>query len=796
MTDPAAPWLPAALFSPQDRAAAAAAPPLRVAVPQNGVAAHVEVAANGDVQGPQVQWLLAVGKALGLSLSPLLVADEAAALQALREGRADLALALQPPPLTGAAPGLSYSLGTGAQPLAWVVLREQRPLPLDRARIAHRGDAEAVVADRLRRRHPEASLLPQASAAAGLQAVVERRVDAYVGNLLPVLAALQQQALPGLELRQVWPGAAGHRHLVLRDDRAALLPALNKAIAAWRATTAPHRAVLRVAQLAAPQLRAPLALPADLVGADTAVMDRLLKPPYALSASMAERLPLAERSRWRVGVLRSVTGPVAASPAAAPADTSTAAAMSGLDAQGRHTGVAADLVQEVAQRLGLVVQLQPFDSEAAMLEALRAGRVDALPLLEHTPQRTQGLVFSLPWLELPQVLVGADSGPLYWGLDSLRGRRLAVATGHPQRAELQRLYPGLQLVDAADGAAALTAVQQGQADAALDIKPVVQQQLGRAAGQGLRVLGDVAEFAARYRVAVPEAQRRLLPLLDAALTDIDDHEKQRSLRRWLVHEPVAPRVWWKKNPWWPALLAAAALVFALLAGWGWWRVWQQPVPRRAVRGLDGQSATTNTEATGAGALSVAADSGTALPSEVSAATTTTSTTAAADHHRDMHLETWLQSVVLPHHRQAQAHGLRLEWTVDEVLPKRIHSDPVRLSQLLDLLLARAVAQVLPQGARGRLAFKASRAKLDNGQPALQLAVKASLPADGQAAAQDRQLVAAQALAQALGGHLVLRSRDGVGQSVSVRVPMRGARRQLADLAASAASVAPSAAAPG
>ena len=776
----------------QDRAAARAAPPLRVAVSRTGVAAHLEVGADGEVQGPQVQWLLAVSKVLGVGVTPVLLADEAAVLQALRDDRADLALALPPPPPKTAQPGLAYSLGTGAQPLAWVALREVRPVALDRARIAHLADAEPVVADRLRRHHPEATLLPQRSAVQALQTLADRRADACVGALLPLLEVLQQTALPGLELRQVWPGAAGHRHLVLRDDRAALLPAFNKAIAAWRATSEPHKAVLRVAQRAAQQLRAPLALPGDLAGADSAVMDRVLKAPYTLSPDAAERLPLAERSTWRVGVLRSGPAPNAAAGSVASGDAGSApygvagqprpaathptptaavaAALSALDAQGHHTGVAADLLQELALRLGLLVQLLPFDSQSEMLDALRGGRIDALPLLEHTPQRAQGLAYTLPWLELPQVLVGADDGPLYWGLDSLRGRRLAVATTHPLRAELQRLHPGMQLVDAVDGAGALALVRQGHADAALEIKPVVQQQLASAAGQGLRVLGDVAAFTARYRVALPDAQRRLLPVLNDALADIDGEEQQRSLRRWLVHEPVPSRPWWH-SPWWPGSLAAAALFFAGLAAWGWARWWHQQRQRQQQTG-PGRAAA---DALAVPAAAAAVQALSPLPPRMPPAAQTITAPLAAGW-ANVHLETLLQSVVTPLHRKAEASGQRLLWAVDEVLPTRIHSNPACLAELVNLLLLRALALVAPQGAQGRVVFKVRRASLDNGHPALQLAFNASAMVSSEQASLDPQVQRARDLAVALGGDLVVRSHVGVGHGVSVRVPLRGTGR--------------------
>jgi len=143
---------------------------------------------------------------------------------------------------------------------------------------------------------------------------------------------------------------------------------------------------------------------------------------------------------------------------------------------------------------------------------------------------------------------------------------------------------------------------------------------------------------------------------------------------------------------------------------------------------------------------------------------------------NVHLDNLLQQVVAPLHRQAEAAGQRLLWAVDEVLPTRIHSDPAFLSELVQLLLLRALALVAPQGAQGRVVLKVGRASLDNGHPALHLAFNASALTTAEEAALDPRVLRALDLAVALGGDLMVRSRTGIGHVVSVRLPLRGASR--------------------
>ena len=81
---------------------------------------------------------------------------------------------------------------------------------------------------------------------------------------------------------------------------------------------------------------------------------------------------------------------------------------------------------QVAARLGLAVDVVPFDSVAQMLDGLREGRIHLAPLLTRTPERAKDLVFSDPYLEMPHHVIARSDAPMYWDLASLHGKRLAL----------------------------------------------------------------------------------------------------------------------------------------------------------------------------------------------------------------------------------------------------------------------------------------------------------------------------------------------------------------------------------
>ena len=93
---------------------------------------------------------------------------------------------------------------------------------------------------------------------------------------------------------------------------------------------------------------------------------------------------------------------------------------------GGHAGIGADYTAEVAARLGTAVDVVPFDSVADMLDALRAGRIHLVPFLTRTPARAREFSFSDPYLEMPYQIVARSDAPLYWDLNSLRGKNRNV----------------------------------------------------------------------------------------------------------------------------------------------------------------------------------------------------------------------------------------------------------------------------------------------------------------------------------------------------------------------------------
>jgi ABC-type amino acid transport substrate-binding protein len=141
-----------------------------------------------------------------------------------------------------------------------------------------------------------------------------------------------------------------------------------------------------------------------------------------------------------------------------------------LDEAGRPVGFDVDLARAIAAQWGVEAQIQGLGFDG-LVDAVQAGRLDsAISALPYQPERTQDVAFSDAYFEAGLVLVTSTGSTAVASVDDLAGRRLAVewgSEGDVQGRQLRSRLPELLLLPNDTPQAALLAVAEGQADAAL-----------------------------------------------------------------------------------------------------------------------------------------------------------------------------------------------------------------------------------------------------------------------------------------------------------------------------------------
>ena len=270
-----------------------------------------------------------------------------------------------------------------------------------------------------------------------------------------------------------------------------------------------------------------------------------LAVPAAVSLSEAERAWVAEHGVVRVGIERSGWPPFDV-----------------LDKEGRHSGLSGDYLALLGQRLGLRFEPVLLDDWEAALKALRNGQVDLLPSVAKTAEREAFMAFSEPYLTSSSLIFTRNELAVQRVKD-LAGRQVAIERGYVLQQALRERVAGVRLLEVADTEAALRAVSSGRADAYVGDMIVASHLIRELNLTNLELRGETGLSSSEFRFAVRPDWPQLVSLLNLALDDLSDTEREAIKQRWL---PPLTAFNWRRllAVGWPYLLGLLALVIFVL----------------------------------------------------------------------------------------------------------------------------------------------------------------------------------------------------------------------------------------
>lgn len=203
-----------------------------------------------------------------------------------------------------------------------------------------------------------------------------------------------------------------------------------------------------------------------------------------------------------------------------------------LDSSGRQRGLSADLLALLSRHTGLRSQIVRKRLFSEVLKGLEAGEVDFASSVFKSPARAERMLFSNSYLRLPAALIARRDAPAIAQLAELRGRKIAVVSGHVWQELLTTAGYAAELRPARDIATALRSVADKQADAYVgDLLSADPAMRKAGLADALLVTGQSgleAEIGFAIRKDLPELKR----VLDQALATISVEEEAALRKRW------------------------------------------------------------------------------------------------------------------------------------------------------------------------------------------------------------------------------------------------------------------------
>ena len=201
-------------------------------------------------------------------------------------------------------------------------------------------------------------------------------------------------------------------------------------------------------------------------------------------------------------------------------------------ASGEYRGISADYLALLKDRLGLQIDVKRFGSFAEALEALREGRIDAMPSMARTPERETFAVFTLPYIRSQPVIVCRKDDSSIHALADLAGKTIAIEKGFAAREYLKDLR-GISFLDYVGTKDALEAVSVGKANAYVGSLISSTYIIDREAISNLEVRSATGLPISDIRFAVNINEPELARVLDHGIASISEQGHDVIRKRWI-----------------------------------------------------------------------------------------------------------------------------------------------------------------------------------------------------------------------------------------------------------------------
>ncbi len=203
-----------------------------------------------------------------------------------------------------------------------------------------------------------------------------------------------------------------------------------------------------------------------------------------------------------------------------------------VDEQGKHSGLAADILARVSRSLGIRSALQPDLSWPEALQGAENRTLDIISLCVPTPERAEYLRFSDTVVKNQWAIATRKGVQPVHRVKSLFERKVVVAESSSIVSMLHTSFPMLDFFQVATPLEALNMVSLGQADAYIGYKITINHLIQSKSLSHLQVAAAIEFPPTGLSIGVRSDWPELVALINKALQKIPETELQAMAEHW------------------------------------------------------------------------------------------------------------------------------------------------------------------------------------------------------------------------------------------------------------------------
>lgn len=198
-----------------------------------------------------------------------------------------------------------------------------------------------------------------------------------------------------------------------------------------------------------------------------------------------------------------------------------------VDAQGRFTGIAADMLELISQRLGIQFTYATVKDWDEAIALSKAGEVLILPFLNQTPAREEWLIFTDPLLIDPSVFITREEHPFIYDVTQLTGKTIVFPSGTSMEERIRRDFPNLKVINVASENEVFQAIAHRQADMTLRSLTIAAYTIRKEGLFNLKIAGQAPErYVNRLRIGVLKSEPLLRDILNKGIATLTPGERE------------------------------------------------------------------------------------------------------------------------------------------------------------------------------------------------------------------------------------------------------------------------------
>lgn len=207
-------------------------------------------------------------------------------------------------------------------------------------------------------------------------------------------------------------------------------------------------------------------------------------------------------------------------------------------------GVVSEYVKILENRLKVQLDIVYGLTFKQALDLGRRKEIDFFPCLAPTPERSEFLLFSKPYISYPSVIITRQDAPFIGKLEDLRGKKISAVKDQVIHSSLLKKYSDLDLsiLETENAEKDLEAVSFGRVDACLMDLGVASYFIQKLRLTNLKVAAPAEIGKIELAMAVRGDWPILQTILEKAMATISVNERDAINQRWikLQYQPGIP----------------------------------------------------------------------------------------------------------------------------------------------------------------------------------------------------------------------------------------------------------------